>query len=399
MNKGKGLFIALFAVGGLALVAAVFGIMYSRANEAYKAAQQQERQEEIRVYTTVAEAEAEWIRDNQTSQGAILLYQEEKKVPESVNPYFACQAALGLLAYPTDENLEAVEKYLKWHTAEVLAHDGVISDYSYDDGELESTDEADSVDSYAAEYLLLLTEYAKATKADNGIEEIDGWYDAVVQIHSVLESVTEDDITYTDEELKLAYLMDNCEVYEACRAIAEELTDGTLADYDVDDEGKWYTSFSEDVREAASKAFYKKKNKSFSYAVFGDGKDTGEPDFEEFYPDCVAQLYPVFTGMTERDDAMDTLYNKVGESFDWQQGKTGGTFQWSVMSSIAISFSDRESADEYLKCYTDLVEESREYPMHTANAGWVMRTCGQISKQINDAPYEKLTFTEFIKGL
>ncbi len=366
----------------------IFITAYNDARKDHIALQDAKRREQTAIYHSISAEEGEWIRQNQLENGAILLYRQSDAPEGTVNPYFACLAALGLLSDHNEENIKAVEKYLNWHTGELLKYNGIIKDYSLKDGVLTPTEKADSVDSYAAEYLLLLAEYAE-TAGEAKIESINGWYEAVGLLHEALLSVT-DEITYANQDHDIAYLMDNCEVYEACLAIGKALPDDNA-------EGQWYISFADDLKEKAMERFWRAGEGSFSYGIFADASDTGAADFDIFYPDAIAQLYPVFTGMTDKTADMERLYNTVCSRFDWQQGKTDTTFEWSVMSDIALSFDDEEAAEEYLGHYRSLTEVSRGYPMHTANAGWVMRTCNRLSDKIENAPYEALSLLDFVR--
>ena len=58
-----------------------------------------------------------------------------------VNPYFACMAALGLLAETkncpiTETEQKAVGRYLDWHTGVLLETDGKMGIYRKEGGEL-----------------------------------------------------------------------------------------------------------------------------------------------------------------------------------------------------------------------------------------------------------------------
>ena len=70
---------------------------------------------------TVLTREKKWILENQGPEGEI--YMNGSKAGD-VNPYFACMAALGLLAETkncpiTETEKKAVGRYLDWHTCKV----------------------------------------------------------------------------------------------------------------------------------------------------------------------------------------------------------------------------------------------------------------------------------------
>ena len=79
-----------------------------------------------------------WILENQGSEGEI--YMNGSKAGD-VNPYFACMAALGLLAETkncpiTETEQKAVGRYLDWHTGVLLETDGKMGIYRKEGGEL-----------------------------------------------------------------------------------------------------------------------------------------------------------------------------------------------------------------------------------------------------------------------
>ena len=74
---------------------------------------------------TVLTGEKKWILENQGPEGEI--YMNGSKAGD-VNPYFACMAALGLLAETkncpmTETEQKAVGRYLDWHTGVLLETD------------------------------------------------------------------------------------------------------------------------------------------------------------------------------------------------------------------------------------------------------------------------------------
>ena len=53
----------------------------------------------------------------------------------------------------------------------------------------------------------------------------------------------------------------------------------------------------------------------------------------------------------------------------------GGTFDWPVLACIAVELGDEERAERFVKAYEAAYGENREYPLHTADAGWTARAC------------------------
>ena len=110
---------------------------------------------------TVLTREKKWILENQGPEGEI--YMNGSKAGD-VNPYFACMAALGLLAETkncpmTETEQKAVGRYLDWHTGILLETDGKMGIYRKESGKLIYKEKADSEDGYLGMYLFLMGKY------------------------------------------------------------------------------------------------------------------------------------------------------------------------------------------------------------------------------------------------
>ena len=110
---------------------------------------------------TVLTGEKKWILENQGPEGEI--YMNGSKAGD-VNPYFACMAALGLLAETkncpiTETEKKAVDRYLDWHSGILLETDGKMGIYRKESGKLIYKEKADSEDGYLGMYLFLMGKY------------------------------------------------------------------------------------------------------------------------------------------------------------------------------------------------------------------------------------------------
>ena len=116
---------------------------------------------------TVLTGEKKWILENQGPEGEI--YMNGSKAGD-VNPYFACMAALGLLAETknclmTETEKKAVGRYLDWHTGILLETDGKMGIYRKESGKLVYKEKADSEDGYLGMYLFLMGKYLEKTES------------------------------------------------------------------------------------------------------------------------------------------------------------------------------------------------------------------------------------------
>ncbi|MBQ4283908.1 MAG: hypothetical protein IJB96_08290, partial [Lachnospira sp.] len=183
--------------------------------------------DDMSYFLECMELEKEWISKQQSKEGAIYLYELEEKTEGSVVPYFACQAALGMLAgNPNKDELDIVGDYLNWHTGELIQSKGMISDYRVVSGELISKGTSDSIDSYVAMYLTLLATFVESEGELDGIEYAEAAVNVCAQR---LEELNTKGLTKVAPGKEVYYLMDNVEVLQAYGKILNLLQSGNKA--------------------------------------------------------------------------------------------------------------------------------------------------------------------------
>lgn len=357
---------------------------------------QVEKEAKAAYYKELADRETEWVLSLQLNNGALLLYQPEKD-EGYVNPYFACETMLGVISDKEPEHVEAAGRYLHWHTNALLNENGIISDYELTDKGLISKDESDSFDSYAAGYLLLLAEYI-----DSGgdLDAIGDWKEAVKVLWERFEDVTKNDVTYVNDNCKIAYLMDNSEVWIAFERFGDVIAD--RKDFKDDEElcelAENYLYNAGKIRDSIENKYWMEEQEVYTIALLKDGEMYGEPDPEVFYPDAIAQIYPAIMGVRKVEDREMNLYQKICDAHDWEHGNIeGASFNWTVMAYAALVHYDESRMDTYLDTYESIVKESRKYPFHTSNAGWIIRVCNKRADMI--MAEENTGFTNYIKWL
>ena len=162
---------------------------------------------------TVLAGEKKWILENQGPEGEF--YMNGSKAGD-VNPYFACMAALGLLAETkncpiTETEKKAVGRYLDWHTGILLETDGKMGIYRKESGKLIYKEKADSEDGYLGMYLFLMGKYLEKTESTDLPES---WKKGISLALKKIQSLMQDGITQVSEENTTVYLMDNLEVWK-----------------------------------------------------------------------------------------------------------------------------------------------------------------------------------------
>jgi len=315
-----------------------------------------DRQEEAGRYREILESEAGWILANQHRSGAIFWNLESSR---NVNPYFACQAARGLLAdeMPSPLRMEAVGRYIRWHFRYLNA-DGTMDDHRMETGgRFVSTGTRDSEDSYAAVFLSLLAEFREK---GGTTEEADPGGTLEESVTGVLLRTTASGLSYNKTEDPVFYLMDNAEVYEAL-ILSGYRTQGEMLAGQV--EARLW------------------KGSHYLPALDAQGREADFGSWETFYPFAVAQLFPLICGMLPEDHPRaGELYQRFSEEYPWETLKgyrEEEGFYWSLLSYASARIGDRERTDRYIHNFRNEFSGRREYPWHTAESGWIMRACAE----------------------
>lgn len=344
------------------------------------------------TYAAKAAAEKNWILSCQTDDGLILYSQWDESLPSQnqvVVPYFSSIAALGLLSGTvTEGQAEGVKRYILWYlehlnteVSDPVNGDGTIYNYrvTLDNGNtyIESTDEYDSVDAYAALFLMAADMYGQ--KVDR--QFLAKHRDEVIRVaDALLRTIQENGLSYAKAQYPIQYLMDNTEVYAGLRAGARLLKQIAPE-----------TAYSETLNLAADRlqtAFEELLwNQDTGFYEIGLTEDS-EPlecnAWNEFYPDSIAQLFPACFSVTDAGSSRaESLYRAFCGEWDWaafeHQCSRESTFYWCVLAYIAAVHNDEERLQGFLQNYEEiLAQNTRSYPLYTGDAGWIALACGYM---------------------
>ena len=126
----------------------------------------------VTIYDSVIYNQVRYILSLQLPSGA---FKDNVATNSRITPYFSSIACRALLKKPTSENVAAVKKYLIWYMSKLngitnpktggTEVPGSVYDY-FAPGET-TNGTYDSVDSYAALFLLLMKEFAELSPANN----------------------------------------------------------------------------------------------------------------------------------------------------------------------------------------------------------------------------------------
>ena len=346
-------------------------------------------------YALRAAAEKEWILDCQTEEGLILFRQWDpgtEPQEQTVVPYFSSIAALGLLSGTvTEEQAEGVRRYLIWYldhlnTAQQdpVNGDGTVYDHRVvrENGSVrqESTGDYDSVDSYAALFLMVADAYAQKAESRTLIQRGE---DVKRVAAALLRTIGENGLSYAKAEYPVQYLMDNAEVCAGLRAGGHLLN--------VIDPG---CALAEEMLQCASRAedalealLWDQDGEHYEIGLMEDASLLQYTGWSKFYPDSVAQLFPVCFGVMRPGAARaGRLYDSFCQAWDWENWNhfesEESSFYWCVLAYAAACHGDEGRLQSYLNHYDSVLSrEGRGYPLYTGEAGWIALACGHMEDE------------------
>lgn len=296
------------------------------------------------------ESHVQFILDAQRAGGAIAM----TPAGSWINPYFANLAARALLR--VEGNLEPVRRYMEWYTAH-LNPDGTMDDYRVQGRREAATGDADSTDSYAATYLVLVHEWVGAGGDPDWVAQRRPDLERVAG--AILAVTDADGLTWAKPGYRHKLLMDNCEVYAGWSAWSELLSG--LGDESGSAEAALR---ARQVRTGLER--FRQPNGLFGWAITRWGLVV-ESRPGRFYPDAVAQLFPIVWGLTDDARGYRTL-NRAHS--DWPY-LMAADFPWVLPAYAAVLAGDEGAANQALAAAGAWQGELR-WPWHVAESAWVI---------------------------
>lgn len=237
-----------------------------------------------------------------------------------IQPYITNILALDMLR--KDTGLKDVREYIRWYIAHLNYPDkykltGTIYDYDiYPDGREFSRDTYDSVDGYAGTFLVLLYQYYLKT-GDKSL--IDANRQKIFDIAYLLLYLQDSDglvRAMPNDDSK--YLMDNAEAFAGLKAfnrLAELRNWGQNADY---------IEAQENIKTAILTKLFNERTATFYWGA--DSEKVYESSWDNFYPDALAQLFPLLYGVVDKNSGLSKYiweefnkrYEEI-EQFDVEQ--------------------------------------------------------------------------------
>lgn len=383
MKKKNGWIVAAALI---VLIAA--GLIGARAYYGYVQGKKLALAEEYRFYRALRQEESRWLASQQLDNGAIP-FRGTEQGEASVTPYFSDIAAAALLEDPA--YFQQVAAYIRWHFEHINSAEedkngiaGTIYDYTIqvEQGCVtgERTDQSyDSIDSYAATFLMLLQRYHERTGDLTLIVEYQEQLTLIIQ--AMVYSFDQDGLCLAKPEYPIKYLMDNSEVYGGLGAAIALLA--TLEDAGVSQEAVQPEALIE-RRERLSRQIegllWNAPEQRYETGLDRHNQPLQYTGWTTFYPDATAQLYPVvFHVIDPGSNRAELLYGRLCETYRWEifehVDTDASSFYWGVLAYTAALQRDEGRVRTYMQTYRTRVAPDHAYPLYCADAGWVILAC------------------------
>ncbi|WP_409344724.1 hypothetical protein [Paenibacillus sp. MBLB4367] len=340
-------------------------------------------------YEDILQGEAGWIAGLQFESGAIPTYGapvDRYGGKYRVVPYFTHLALLGLLERP--EHAPVVRGYMDWYFAHLnrssaeTAPDGSVYDYTVETDRLTetATGDFDSTDSYASTFLNVLRKYAVTT---GDIAYLQAHRDDIALIAgAMIATKQEDGLTWAKPDHRVKYLMDNAEVYEGLGDM--EWISGAV--YGDEEEAAVYRRHKEEVLAGIQGELWNESKQAYAYAKAEDGSLL-QPDWDRFYPDATAQLFPVWTGVLAPDSGRARhLYDTFNSHHSgWPELRIRDSFPWALLAYTAAIMRDRDRSDLFLQSVkAAYADRGRPWPWYVMESGVTMLTAARLQSLTDD---------------
>lgn len=339
--------------------------------------------EERTYYQSIVDSENAWLASTQLSNGALPMTPTTNGKVRT-NPYFADFAALSLLNQP-ELYADVVKKYMDWHfdhlntaVEDPYGVEGTIFDYTYTvtngvvtmEEWIVLTPTYDSVDSYAATFLMVLQKYAEKT---GDTAYILANADHVERVISALMAMMDNGLTLGKPNSPVKMLMDNCEVYAGLQAAAKLYND-VLVPAGMGTAMRTLLQRSADkVAAAIERDMW--TGQYYHTALNQDGTVFSPFSWAEYYPSATAQLFPMLHGVLGADtERARTLYAEFCRRYDWENLNHPDAYVWSSNAYTAAVMGDYARVGTFLTAYNDMVTASRGFPLYNGDAAWACMT-------------------------
>lgn len=373
----------------LVILVGCFFIMYNKAKT-----RKAELVTSYNFYLSMVEDTQEWLSNTSISNGALPLY-DIKDGATTIVPYFSDVIAMSLLQGQERPKYEKVVKeYLNWHfshindgskgndiTGAIFNYEAIVKNGVVISEKSKNT--YDSLDSYAALFLIVLWEYYEKTGDEHFLvlnqEKIFDVIDAMIL------SIDIDGLSYAKPDYKVKYLMDNSEVSMGIDSATNILKKIILPKNKISSkEYKQTKLIIENLKEikkiqeeAFNTKFWNEQDQRYETGYFENDVPNEFIGWSTFYPDAVSQLFPIVFGVIDSNSKRAKyLYSKFGENYDWEHmmhfKNDDASFYWGIIAYCAALMKDDNRVRKYLDYFRRHVAPAYVYPSNNADVAWVV---------------------------
>jgi hypothetical protein len=307
------------------------------------------------------------VQSDALPDGAVLF------TPTKINPYYANIAMTGLARNRTQ--LGTIQKWMSWYIAHLNLPDswglrGTVYDYAVNGVSETSLQTADSTDSYAATFLTLASAYYDTgdRNAQAYVASIDPQLKLIASVLSATQQPSGMDIARPDYPVQ--FLMDNTEDYRGALDFAHvSLMLGDRAS------AVSYATFAGRVARAIA-GLRNPVTGMYAPARFADGQAPAA-NWNTWYPDAVAQLYPVLNGVVGRSSPQAVAsYSAFNAAYpNWAAFGFNDPFGWNQLGIVAEIMGDTTRANAYIgNVSTRFVFAGFPWTWYDAEAGWFLES-------------------------
>lgn len=357
-----------------------------------------EYQLEIDYFQDINHQAKMWLDLSQLDNGAYPLRPLSNNRAD-VNPYFSSMAAYSLLLGDNSYSNEVYD-YIDWllsrlNTSLEDPHrvDGTLSNIfiTLENGNLiEEKHGYDSVDSYTSLFIILL-DYAYETNPKHEFF-LNNRASIIRLFNALLSTKTENGLSSVSAGNKVQYTMDNVEVNYALKK-GINLLNRMLEHSNNPELEAILIKLEEWVvlnTQAIENILWNPSLQKYLVATDIDGNEIEFKSWNNFYPDAMAQLFPLVFGVISPDSQRaKVLYNEFISYYAWEKFKFREGFYWTVVSYIGALMDDKDRVKMYIDYYKNSIMNEHAYPIYNAEVGWIIRTC-QLMIDKYEAKIEKL---------
>ena len=349
----------------------------------------------VTIYDSVIFNQVKYILANQLPSGAI---KDNTETNSRITPYFASIACRALLKKPTIENLAAVKKYLIWYMSKLngttnpntggIEVPGSVYDY-FAPGET-TNGKYDSVDSYAALFLILMKEFSELSPANQ--EWAKGYATQLNLIGSAMEKCVDnagnsipttfspddnDGLSIDSYVHGAKYTMDNSEVNEGFKAmlwLQKNVLGGSQTAY--------FTTLLDGNTNAMESQLWRGTMYNWN-----DNGSTGATisKWTTFYPDATCQLFPgLFNVINPLSPRANLLYSSFNFYYPaWSAGTIySGGYPWAIISYAAAILNDKVRVDQYINHILSINRGGTQKELwYDAEAAYVILAADKMKNQ------------------